>query len=57
MLAGGAFGDVELVQDMERLDHRVLPVFDGSTDWLNATARTKREGGVKSPGIPSMPEP
>src|SRR5436190_15138814 len=24
---------------------------------LNATARTKRDGGVKSPGSPSMPEP
>ena len=33
------------------------PVFDGNTDWLKATARTKREGGVKSPGIPSIPEP
>ena len=27
------------------------------TDWLNATARTKRDGGVKSPGNPSIPLP
>ena len=26
-------------------------------DWLKATARTKREGGVKSPGSPSIPAP
>ena len=31
--------------------------FDLKTDWLNATARTKRDGGVKSPGSPSIPEP
>jgi hypothetical protein len=26
------------------------PVFASKTNWLNATARTKRDGGVKSPG-------
>jgi hypothetical protein len=32
-------------------------VLFGTADWLNATARTKRDGGVKSPGRPSMPAP
>ena len=29
----------------------------GAADWLKITARTKREGGVKSPGRPTRPAP
>src|ERR1700722_6406594 len=32
-------------------------VSDGNADCENATARTKRDGGVKSPGRPRKPEP
>jgi hypothetical protein len=27
-----------------------FPVFDGRTDWLNATSRTKRDTGLARPG-------
>ena len=31
--------------------------FVGRAVWVNATARTMREGGVKSPGRPIIPLP
>ena len=54
---GRALWNIELVQNVEGLKNSVRPVFAGKTDWLNATARTKRDGGVKSPGNPSIPVP
>jgi len=42
VFAGRAFWNVELIQDVERLKNRVIPCLGLKTDWLNATARTKR---------------
>jgi hypothetical protein len=56
-LARNADRNVEVVRDVEDLLRTQFRVPDGIAVALKTAARTKREGGVKSPGNPCMPLP
>lgn len=49
--------DIEIIENPECLVNAFFPFGSGRAVALNATARMKREGGVKSPGKPSIPLP
>ena len=49
--------DVEVVENAESLEEASSALASGRAEAVRAMARTKREGGVKSPGKPIKPEP